>query len=126
VVIDIQGTDGEWHPFRLYADASADITLLRRGDCEMLGRELESGEMRHMGGIGSGLIRTFIHRVSLRLGTVEFPCRVAFADRQEVPRLLGRLDLFSRFKVCYDEVARVTEFHNSVSNIKFAKAPAKG
>jgi len=111
-MIELQGTDGKWYSFKVYADACADISLMRRSDCEMLSLNLEEGELRHMGGVCSGLVRTFIHRLPLRIGTVEFPCRVAFAERQDVPRLLGRLDVFSRFKVCYDEETRVTEFHS--------------
>jgi len=46
----------------------------------------------------------------MRLGTEEFSCNIAFAKRAEVPRILGREGIFSRFKVCYDDVNRVTGF----------------
>ena len=110
VRIHLQGADGDWSAFQLYADAGADITLLRSTDCQILGYQLEAGEMRLMSGVCSGLIRTFIHELPLRLGTEEFPCRVAFAERADVPRLLGRQQVFQCFKVCYDDVARLTQF----------------
>jgi hypothetical protein len=71
VTVELQDADGRWHPFRLYADAGADITLLREADCRTLGYELEAGEEQFMGGIGPGLIRTFVHQMSVRLGAVE-------------------------------------------------------
>lgn len=110
VAIDIQGTDGQWYSFKAYADAGADITLLRKSDCEILGYPLETGELRYMGGVCTGLIETYLHRVQVKLGTEEFPCTVAFAEREEVPCLLGRADIFQRFRVCYDDQQRMTDF----------------
>jgi len=110
VSVHLQGVDGEWLPFRLYADAGADLTLMTATDCQSLGYELESGEFRFMGGVCSGLIRTFIHNLPIRLGTEELNCQIAFADKSDLPRLLGRENVFRRFKVCYDDVERVTQF----------------
>lgn len=101
---------GQWNLFGLYADAGADVTLLRQEDCEALGYELEAGEERFMRGVCSGLTRTYVHQLSLRLGTEVFPCPVAFAEKAAVPRLLGRKGVFELFRVSYDDVARVTEF----------------
>ena len=110
VTVELQDADGRWHPFRLYADAGADITLLREADCRTLGYELEAGEEQFMGGIGPGLIRTFVHQVRVRLGTVELCCRVSFATEISVPRLLGREGVFDHFRVCYDDIRRITDF----------------
>ncbi len=110
VHIHLPSKDGEWTLFELYADAGADFTLLRQADCEALGYDLEAGELRLIGGVCSGLVRVFLHELPLRLGTEEFLCPVAFAEKAAVPRLLGRREVFQRFKVCYDDVGRVTEF----------------
>jgi len=110
VRIHLLSQDGPWKLFGLYADAGADFTLLRQGDCEALGYDLKAGEPRFMGGVCSGLTRVFIHELPLRLGTEVIPCPVAFAEKAAVPRLLGRQGVFQRFKVCYDDVGRVTEF----------------
>ncbi len=55
-----------------------------------------------MGGI-AGLIRIFIHEVPFRIGKEVFNVRIGFADKEKVPRLLGRLDFFSEFQICFDE-----------------------
>ena len=60
VRIHLQGADDNWSAFQLYADAGADITLLRPTDCQILGYQLETGKIRLMSGVCSGLIRTFI------------------------------------------------------------------
>ena len=56
------------------------------------------------------LVRAFLHRIPIRLGTIAFECRVAFSARIRAPRLLGRSDVLTHFEVCYDEVARQTRF----------------
>ncbi|MBM4428813.1 MAG: hypothetical protein FJ026_00510 [Chloroflexi bacterium] len=110
VRIHLQGVDRRWRLFDLYADSGADITLLREADCQALGRELTAGRLLLISGVCTGLIRTFVHEVPLRLGTESFSCPVAFAERAEVPRLLGHAGIFPRFQVCYDDARRVTQF----------------
>jgi len=39
----------------------------------------------------------------MRIGDEVFNAMVGFADREEVPRLLGRMSVFSKFQVCFDE-----------------------
>jgi len=110
VHVHLQGVDGRWLPFDLYADSGADITLLREADCQALGRELTDGYLLRISGICTGLIRTFVHEVPLRLGTETFSCPVAFAEGVDVPRLLGHAGIFPRFQVCYDDAQQVTRF----------------
>lgn len=108
--IELQGIHKEWYRFSLYADSGADVTLLRRSDCRILGYELTTGDERPLGGIGKGLIKTYVHRIKVRIGTVEFVSAVAFAEEEEIPRLLGREDIFNHFKVCFDQPNLVTDF----------------
>lgn len=110
VHIRLKGTDGRWRSFDLYADSGADITLLREADCRALGYKLTGGRLLHISGVCSGLIRTFVHEIPLRLGTEIFYCPVAFAEEADVPRLLGHAGIFPRFKVCYDDAKHVTQF----------------
>jgi len=64
---------------------------------------LKEGRERLIGGVSGGLIRTYIHQVLLRIGEIELMAEVAFAELEEVPRLLGRKDIFNRFQVNFDE-----------------------
>ncbi|MFO7966402.1 MAG: hypothetical protein R6U44_02255 [Archaeoglobaceae archaeon] len=63
-----------------------------------------------MGGI-AGLVRIFIHEVPFRIGKEVFNARIGFADKEEVPRLLSRLDFFSEFQICFDEKNYKCTFH---------------
>lgn len=108
--VELQGIDREWYRFSLYADSGADVTLLTRSDCKILGYELAIGDERPLGGIGKGLVKTYVHRVKARIGTVKFVCAVAFAEEEGIPRLLGREDVFEHFKICFDQPKLRTDF----------------
>jgi len=46
----------------------------------------------------------------MRIGETVFNVSIAFADSDEVPRLLGRAGVFERFKITFDEVKLRTIF----------------
>lgn len=102
----------DWWPLNLHIDTGAEITVLRRSDAIELGIPLESGEFAIIHGVGGGEVDSYVHRVLMRLGEAEFPCEIAFTTTDAEPRLLGRKDVFMQFKVCFDDVAQITEFHS--------------
>lgn len=102
--------NSSWHLFRPYVDSGADLTLLKRSDCDNLGYDLTTGALRLIGGISKTLVKTYVHQIQMRLGEIQFLCRVAFAEIDAVPRLLGRLDVFHRFRICFEEAKRETHF----------------
>ena len=91
-------------------DSGADISLLTRSDCELLGLKLRGGVYRPMSGIGRVEIPAYVHEVPIRIGDEEFDVRVAFADSDEVPRVLGRSEIFKRFLITFDEANLRTVF----------------
>ena len=101
--VHLKGKDGNWYLFDPYIDSGADLCLFTRSDCNLLGYELKEGRERLIGGVSGGLIRTYIHQVLLRIGEIELTAEVAFAELEEVPRLLGRKDIFNRFQINFDE-----------------------
>ena len=46
----------------------------------------------------------------MKLGEETFRAKVAFADTENVPPLLGRADVFDHFRVCYDNRRKETAF----------------
>ena len=44
-----------------------------------------------------------IKKVKMRIGEQEFDARVAWCLEEDVPPLLGRIDVFNRFKITFDE-----------------------
>ena len=101
--IFIQGAKKEWHIFRVYIDSGADISLLRRNDAELLGLSLTQGEYHPIMGVGKILIPAYTHTIKMRIGDTELDVKAAFADSDEVPRLLGRTDIFTHFRITFSE-----------------------
>lgn len=93
----------EWHSFRVYVDSGADLSLFRRNDAELLGFSLSQGEYRPIIGVGRTLIPAYLHAVKMKIGDTSLDVKVAFADSDEVPRLLGRTDVFEHFKITFCE-----------------------
>ena len=87
----------------MYVDSGADLSLFRRNDAELLGLSLFQGEYRPIIGVGRTLIPAFMHIVKLKIGDTSLDAKVAFADSDEVPRLLGRTDVFKQFKITFCE-----------------------
>jgi hypothetical protein len=99
----ISGSKNEWQAFRVYIDSGADMSLFRRGDAEVLGLSLNKGEYRPIASVGRMLIPAYVHAIKMRIGDTDLEVKAAFADSDEVPRLLGRKDIFPHFKVIFCE-----------------------
>ena len=109
----VRSKDGEWYLFHPYVDSGADISLLTRSDCRLLGFKLREGNYRPILGIGRLEIPAYVREVFIRIGDKEFDARIAFADSDEVPRVLGRSEIFKRFRIIFDEVNLRTIFETT-------------
>jgi len=101
--LSLKSADGYWYTFTAYVDSGADVSLFTRGDAELLGINIYEGEPWELTGIGGAVIPAYLHETLARIGSIEFPARIAFADLDGVPRLIGRLDVFTKFKITFDE-----------------------
>lgn len=61
-------------------------------------------------GVGRSSVPILVKRVSMRVGSVEFPVRLAWSQIEDVPLLLGRMDVFRRFEITFKEKEGVTTF----------------
>lgn len=64
-----------------------------------------------MRGVSGGGVPYLIRRVGVILNGHQFPIRIAWALIEEVPFLLGRLDVFSRFSITFQERSKRIVFH---------------
>jgi len=101
--IFLASTRNEWQLFRVYIDSGADISLFTRNDAEYLGLNLNQGEYYPIIGVGRMLIPDYIHMVKMKIGDTVLNVKAAFADSDEVPRLLGRIGVFPQFKITFCE-----------------------
>ena len=79
------------------------MSLFRRNDSELLGLSLTQGEYHPIIGIGRIIIPAYMHTIKMRIGDIALDVKTAFADSDEVPRLLGRTDVFTHFKITFSE-----------------------
>lgn len=83
-------------------DPGADITLLPKRLGDALHLKVQPDEPIHeVRGVGEGAVPMAIRRVSLEVGPFTLPIRIGWTLIEEVPVLLGRLDLFDAFDITY-------------------------
>ena len=99
----LQSTKNEWYAFRVYIDSGADMSLFTKTDAKLLGLNLYKGEYRPIIGIGKNLIPAYTHKIKMKIEETTLNVHTSFADSDEVPRLLGRTDIFKHFKITFNE-----------------------
>ena len=97
----IRDVSGNWVPCFMYIDSGADFTIIPYRFGLMLGLRLE-GPVEEVYGIGGG-IPIMIKRLELKIGGVIINARVGWSLREDVPFLLGRMDVFNEFNIEFRE-----------------------
>ena len=96
----------------MYIDSGADITLIPRQFGETLGLEIKKDEIEEIKGIGEKVVPVIIKKIKLRIGHKQFLSRVAWSIIEEVSFILGRIDVFDKFKVIFDEKNEAVVFED--------------
>jgi hypothetical protein len=110
--ITLQNRITQW----MYIDSGADITLIPLSVGKLLGlRRTNRDRLQRIFGVGRSSVPILVKRLSVRLGPVHFRARVAWSQVEDVPLLLGRMDVFPRFDVAFKEKAGVTSFSSQSS-----------
>ena len=98
-------------PQWMYVDSGADITLIPLSVGKLIGlRRTKMDRIERILGVGQSSVPILVKPTSMRLGSVEFRARVAWSQVEEVPLLLGRMDVFRKFDITFRDKARVTIF----------------
>jgi predicted aspartyl protease len=98
------------HRLWVFIDSGATFSMLTVDEAERIGIDWRSGR-RQMIVVGDGsYIPTFIHNLSIQIGTFQVTVPIGFSERLGVGfNLLGRSGVFNEFEVCFnDRVRRVT------------------
>jgi predicted aspartyl protease len=90
---------------RLYAivDSGAVISLFPRSVCDLLGLKYEAGMKASLISATREEIPVRVHEVRIKIGEIEFSARVGFSEVENVPHLLGRLDVFDNVKIEFEK-----------------------
>lgn len=84
---------------QMLVDSGADISLIPHNLGEELGFELETTEISEIRGVGDAVVPYVIKKIGMSIGKHTFEPRIGWALVEEVPLILGRLDVFDRFNV---------------------------
>ncbi len=84
-------------------DSGAVISIFPRSVCELIGLNFEGGKEARVKTATGEDIAIRIHKVKIKIGELEFNARVAFSEIENVPYVLGRLDIFEKVKIIFDE-----------------------
>lgn len=96
-----------------YVDSGADVTLIPKSVGELLGLELNKKDIKEVYSVGKKPIPIIVKKIKLRIADCEFYARVAWALTENVPILLGRLDIFDKFQITFDEASRKIIFERN-------------
>jgi hypothetical protein len=100
-----------WQPLRMYVDSGAMYSVLKSRFADDLGFDYRQGERINLQVGSGGLMIVYLHELEMQIGGERFSCRVGFSNQLGVPfHVLGRVDVFERFKVCFREQQRLVTF----------------
>lgn len=94
----------------MLVDSGADMTLIPYQIGLELGYQVGPEEIREVRGIGDTVVPYVLREAVLTVGSTEARIRVAWALVDEVSVIMGRLDVFDRFRVEFDQRERVVRF----------------
>jgi len=110
LLLKSKGT-GDWITFDAFVDSGASYSIFKAEIGEVLGLEVEKGEKMFIT-VGDGsLIIVYLHRLAIQIGGEEFEAMIGFSKQLGIGfNIIGRKDVFERFKICFDEKEKVVEF----------------
>lgn len=87
---------------RFLLDSGADITMLSRGAGEYLGIFPQGAPTKNVSGIEGRSIPAWVGEITVRIGNADHTIPCLFTENEKTPFLLGRIGLFQKFNVTFD------------------------
>lgn len=102
----------EWINLEAYVDSGAGYSVFHSYVAEIVGLKLENGKEDYVT-VGDGSqIKIYLHKVTISISDEVFESIIAFSRHLGIGfNVIGRLDIFDRFNICFDEKEKVVEFH---------------
>lgn len=109
--LSLRGKSGRWHDVSFQVDSGVVASVLAPSLAELLGIDVSGGHLVELAGLGGPTRQYYVHECTARIGDLpDFKLRIAFADREDVPNLLGRLDVLDRFQIDFNPTLAQTRF----------------
>ena len=100
-----------WHRADFYVDSGAAYSIVHGDFARDAGFDFEAGEQMPVKVGNGGLISVFVHRIPMQFGPRRIDVRMGFSSKLGIGfHLLGRLDVFDHFRVCFHERERSVIF----------------
>jgi len=80
-------------------DSGAVISIFPRSLCDLLGLDFDEGKGASVRTATGEEIRIRVHKVKMRVGEYAFDARAAFSENENVPYVLGRLDILDKIEI---------------------------
>jgi hypothetical protein len=95
----------------MYIDSGADLTMIPLRFGRAIGlKQSSSDAIRQIRGISGSGIPYLLKKIVLVLNGEKLKARIAWALVEEVPLLLGRMDIFNQFQIIFDERKEWVDF----------------
>ncbi|MBM4031822.1 MAG: hypothetical protein FJ291_08570 [Planctomycetes bacterium] len=80
-------------------DSGADLSIIPHSFGRLIGLSTDGAVSAELKGVGSGPLLYHLCSARVRIRHIEFPMRIGWCKMEDVPLLLGRLDLFDRLNI---------------------------
>ncbi|MDI6860281.1 MAG: aspartyl protease family protein [Methanocellales archaeon] len=90
-----------WVKMSLIIDSGADVTLLPKMYARTLGIDINECEEQETRGVGGSVKIYLCDKLQARLNGTRLQAKVGFVDTADLPPLLGRIDFFDFFEICF-------------------------
>ena len=95
----------------MYIDSGADISMLPLNLGKCLGFKQEKSDIiREIKGVSGAGIPYIVKKVHLVLNGDKFKIRIAWALVEQVPILMGRADIFGKYRIVFNERKGYVDF----------------
>lgn len=104
-------TSRRGHRIFFQVDSGAVVSLLSRSCAELLGLRLEDGQRVELSTVGGRATVAFVHQIQTIFSEqIAYPVRFAISEKENVPSLLGRLDVIATLQTDLDATLLETAF----------------
>ena len=88
--------------FSFILDSGTDCTMLPRYEAEHIGIDLSLCPKSHSIGIEGQGINGYVAKITIKIGQDSFPIRCIFSEKDTTPYLLGKMDIFDKYNITFD------------------------
>jgi len=100
-LIELKSNLGDWKIFYPEVDSGAIVSVFNSSDCKFLGYDLKKGLRFELSGVFGSNRMAYLHEIEMKIGKEITKTRIAFTEGENHKQLLGRIDVFNNFQICF-------------------------